>query len=46
MAYLEKLRIINPLAFEGEGLCKGCLGFYMVSALHEGSLITLISEDE
>lgn len=39
VAYLEKLRIINPLAFEGEGLCKGCLGFYMVSKNKEVSPI-------
>jgi hypothetical protein len=39
LAYLEKLRIINPLSFEGEGLCKGCLGFYMVSTHEEVSSI-------
>jgi hypothetical protein len=28
--YLDKVRTVTPQALEGEGLCKGCLGFYLV----------------
>lgn len=34
-AYLEKTRAISPQMLEAEGLCGGCLGFYMVKGANE-----------
>ena len=40
--YIEKVKAINPKLFEGEGLCKGSLGFYMVEKLTRLHLFSLI----
>ena len=31
--YIDKLKTVDPKAFEPEGVCKGSLGFYLVRIL-------------